>query len=272
MKNTIAGTIKFGKGQLCFQKLGSGSKKMLCFHGYGQGKEYFEPLIQALPEYSLYSFDLFFHGQSVWDEGDTPLTKEVWQEFFLVFLEKEGVEKFSVCGFSMGAKFALACVEAFPQKVEKITLMAPDGIKPPFLYSMVTNIGLFRRIFKIQIDHPSVFFALAEVMEKLGFMDKSVVRFAKKQMMDPENRSRVYHTWVVFRKLKFNLKALAKIMNIEGIELDIYLGSHDKMITRKSMLQLVRHTDHYRLHMINSAHSSLIFNTAKFIRNKDDQS
>jgi len=46
------------------------------------------------------------------------------------FLGKEKIELFAVVGFSLGGKFALATLEAFTDKVTKVVLLAPDGIKP----------------------------------------------------------------------------------------------------------------------------------------------
>ena len=45
------------------------------------------------------------------------------------FLRKENISRFDVAGFSMGGRFALATLEAFPEKIGNVFLIAPDGEK-----------------------------------------------------------------------------------------------------------------------------------------------
>src|SRR5690349_5025567 len=102
---------------------------MLAFHGFGQGKEAFSTFGEALSsDYTLYSFDLFFHGKSEWNYEEEPLEKEFWSEIIQRFLKEQDIRSFSVVGYSMGGKFALATVEAFPTHVKEVYLLAPVGI------------------------------------------------------------------------------------------------------------------------------------------------
>lgn len=269
MLHSIAGTIKFGEGGLRFVRYGEGTKPMLCFHGYGQGKEYFQSMASALPEYCIYSFDLFFHGQSSWTLDEWPLEKFMWERFIASFLNSEKIDQFALCGYSMGGKFALACLELFPDRIEKIILIAPDGIKTQFWYSLATYPTVFRRFFKWQILNPKLFFYLSNWMQKLGLMDKGIIKFAKSQMNTSENRSRVYHSWVVFRLLSFKMKHLAGLINQHQIRFEMYLGSHDKIITQKNMERLLKFIPNHVLTIVPSGHSALIMNTAKLISNNN---
>src|SRR5688572_20735740 len=110
--------ITEGKTKLHYQKLGHGTKVLLAFHGFGQNSDYFLPVAEALGEqFTIYAFDLFFHGNSWLEKEHAPLTKEFFTSLLQRFLAKEKVEKFSVTGFSMGGKFALAVLESFPERI-----------------------------------------------------------------------------------------------------------------------------------------------------------
>ena len=62
-------TIKFTfqERTIHVHKSGSGPENMLLFHGFGQTGQVFQEWHQALEEtHILYSFDLFFHGETEW--------------------------------------------------------------------------------------------------------------------------------------------------------------------------------------------------------------
>ena len=88
-------TIENSNGTLYYSKFGNGSKKIILFHGFGQDRMIFKKLIDELSEtHTLFSFDLFFHGQSGFEEKF--VTKSDWKEFFDAFLKREGLTNFSM--------------------------------------------------------------------------------------------------------------------------------------------------------------------------------
>src|SRR5687767_8509330 len=113
--------ITEGKTRLHYRKLGNGPKVLLAFHGFGQDISFFSPVAEALVnEFTIYAFDLFFHGKSWLEKEHAPLSKALLADLMQRFLAKEKVEKFSVTGFSMGGKFALSVLESFPEKVHSL--------------------------------------------------------------------------------------------------------------------------------------------------------
>ena len=252
-------SIKHDKATLSYFKYGSGPSVVLAFHGFGQTHVVFEDLAKAMGEqYTIFSIDLFFHGKSKWGYGEAPLEKSFWKAIMETFLQKEEIERFGVMGFSMGGKFLLACLEEFSSKVESITLLAPDGIKTSFWYSLATYPLLFRRLFKSMIDHPGRFYGIAKVAHTFKLIDKGILRFVESQMNTHEKRERVYLSWVVFRHFKFKTPAIAQIINFNGIPVTLVIGSHDKIITAKNMKPLLSKLPHAKLHVMESGHNNVI--------------
>lgn len=244
---------------LYFKKTGKGSKCLLLFHGFGQDHTAFLKLTEELTEeYTLYNFDLYFHGQSEWRDDERVLEKKVWKEIMNTFLNEQQIEKFSIVGFSLGGKFALATLEAFPEKIEKLFLIAPDGIKTSFWYSLATYPLLFRRIFRSMIIYPQRFFAVAEVMRSFGLMDMGLLRFAEHQMNTEVKRNRVYNTWIVLRHFKFNMKAMAVLINHYQLSLTLVVGKYDKVIRYRNMTSFLRDVNHYQLEIIEAGHQQLL--------------
>jgi pimeloyl-ACP methyl ester carboxylesterase len=248
---------------LHYTKVGAGNKTLLLFHGFGQSNEVFQPLAEAVSStYTLYIFDLYFHGKSKWANDESPLEKEEWKKILNTFLVENKLEKFSIGGFSLGGKFAMATAEAFPEKTEALFLIAPDGIKTSFWYSIATYPILFRKLFKSMITKPGRFDAIANAIQSLGFVDKGLIRFAEHQMNTQEKRNQVYYSWVVFRRLTFDLNKLAKLLNDHHIPVTMVTGRYDKVILTKNMDRLVKKLNSPQIEVLESGHNALVVSEA----------
>jgi pimeloyl-ACP methyl ester carboxylesterase len=259
--------LRYEKNKLHYVKAGKGADVLLFFHGFGQDHTVYLPLINSLStDYQLYIFDLFFHGDSSWGYGESPLEKDYWQKMMQSFLTQENINTFSVVGFSLGGKFALATLESFHKRVKHLYLIAPDGVKTSFWYSMATYPILFRKFFKGMIGNYNRFRKLAEFLNRVKLVDKGLMRFADYQMGTEQKRKRVYLSWVVFRHLSFNLKEIAAIINDDSISLHIITGRYDKVIEPKNMQALLKHVKTHQFEVLESGHSGLIYESLPFLR------
>jgi pimeloyl-ACP methyl ester carboxylesterase len=257
--------IHYNNSKLHYAKAGNGEKHMVVFHGFGQDRSIFNFFTQSLArEYTFYVFDLYFHGRSQWAHGEKTLTKTEWKQTITLFLFENNIRKFSVAGFSLGGKFALATIETHPEKIHEAFLIAPDGIKTSFWYSMATYPLMFRKFFKTMILHPHRFLNIARFLNKTGLVDQGLIRFAEYQMNSQEKRSRVYYSWVVFRHLNFNLNRLAHILNSHGIKVTLIVGKYDKVIAPENMSGLLKKLKLSRFEILESGHTGLINQSLPF--------
>lgn len=251
--------VNFNGSRLHYAKTGSGEKHLLIFHGFGQDMNVFEHLSQSLAKhYTIHIFDLYFHGKSTWAHGEKTLEKDEWKQTLSLFLKENQIENFSAAGFSLGGKFVLASMECFPEKVKEIFLIAPDGIKTSFWYSLATYPTLLRKFFKSMIMHPDRFMKIASSLNRSGIVDKGLIRFAEFQMNSEEKRKRVYYSWIVFRHLKFDIDKLAQLINQNNISLTMVVGRFDKVIAPENMKNFLSQIKHHRLEILESGHTGLI--------------
>lgn len=249
--------------KLFYSKEGNGPQPLLFFHGFGQDHSVLLPLAKAISStYTCYLFDLYFHGESSWQQEETPLEKEAWKAIIARFLEENHIQQFSLAGFSLGSKLALAILEAFPERTKEIFLIAPDGIHTSFWYSLATYPRPLRRVFKSMITHPQRFFSLANALQAIGLLDKGLQRFAGSQMSTEEKRRRVYLSWVTFRRLKFDMHTLASIINRHHIATTIITGRFDKVIRSENMTRLTQHLQHHYNIVIDAGHNGLLIHPA----------
>lgn len=182
----------FRHSRLSYTRSGTGPRSLLLFHGFGQNHTAFAKYGEVLGNaFTLYAIDLYFHG-SEWGNGDRPLEKKEWNEIFRHFLRENNIERFSLLGFSMGAKFALACAEAQPEKVDALFLLAPDGIRTNLWYAMATSTPPLRAFLRSFVNKPARFKVLLRIAAILRLATPRLLRFAESQMSSEAQRQRVY--------------------------------------------------------------------------------
>ncbi|WP_018479402.1 alpha/beta fold hydrolase [Pontibacter roseus] len=255
--------------KLHYRVLGNGSQALLAFHGYGQSSGYYLSMGRALDgDYTIYAFDLFFHGQSTLHKSNMPLQKDFLQELITLFLQKEKLQEFSLMGFSMGGKFALTLVERFPERVKELFLIAPDGIKTSFWYNIATYPGWLQQLFKRTVLKPEPFFRLLKVLNRYNMIHKSLVRFARFQMDSTEKRLRVYRSWIGFRELNFDIRQIVRLLNGQQVPVTMFLGEFDQIISPKRVSVFVKALQKGELVILRTGHSHLLQEVAELLHQK----
>ena len=261
----------FNNSKLHFKKSGQGKKVLLAFHGFGQDHTAFDLLATTLNnQYTIYAFDLYFHGKSEWGYHEKPLERTFWQGAMHQFLTENNITKFSLTGFSMGCRLALATAKDFPEQTEALFLLAPDGIKTSFWYSLSTYPLVMRKVFKYMITHPIWFDTLANTLRKTGILDKGLIKFAEYQMNSEAKRRKLYNTWVVFRHIKINLKSFVSVVNEKRIPVLVAVGKTDQVIPATTLKTFVNQLKTGKFITLNTGHTgllkdaslSILFNTA----------
>lgn len=237
---------------------GKGKKNLIAFHGYGQTGEVFKNLAAHRDELSVYAFDLFYHGKSGSPPSGRPLQHKHFHAIFEAFLRQASPGRFDVAGFSMGGKYALSILPAFGHHIDKLTLVAPDGIGKNFWYTTATNSTFTRFLFKAIINHPQPFFKSALLLDKLSLVDGRVRKFVMHEMDTPEKRSRVYHSWAYLRDFFVPAQEIAAVLQAHEINTEVIIGKYDRIITQKTVGPLLRHLPEGSLKMMKSGHSNIL--------------
>jgi pimeloyl-ACP methyl ester carboxylesterase len=251
--------VDLGEFKLAYIKFGKGEKTLLCFHGYGLDKDIFKLFETDLErEYTFYSFDLPFHGETVCPMDEQPITKIKINQLIDKFLKIENIDTFSLIGFSMGGKFALAIYEVFHSKIDKMVLIAPDGIKYSLFYGIATCNNLVRRHFKGIVDHPKFLIRMIKALIKMKLGDQGIMRYTLSELGIPEHRQRLYDTWLSLKDLKFDMGELAVLINNEKTKLVFITGRLDKVIRSRNMAPLENKLAHSKHIVLNCGHTNIM--------------
>ena len=270
----MIGTFSFDKLQLTYQQWGNGPSVLLCFHGIGQDGRAFDVLGTALASsFTVYSFDLFYHGQSSGLHGDNyqpkeSLTPNYWQVILAAFLDEKKIDRFSIAGFSMGGVFALTTAQLFAPQLDQLWLLAPDGITTSTWYRFATGSGFGRSLFRFFLNHLPLLHNLSDTFVQLGWLDRSLARFVQSTLATPNQRERVYRSWIGFRPLRPELNSLAKTLNGHPIQVRIFLGAFDRVLPREAVQPLLKRLNQYELMVIKAGHNRLVDVVAGLLLNQ----
>jgi len=169
---------------------GHGAEPLIAFHGFGENAATFEALFPSLAQkFTVYAVDFPFHGKTRWDSRDK-LDKKIFSAWIEKLLDIEGINHFSVMGFSMGARMVMAALMEFKSRIHTVFLIAADGIKTHPVFNVAMYPGWGRFIFKKVMHNPRFFFQLLGLLYRFKLVSKFLYNFTRNHMDTPEKRQR----------------------------------------------------------------------------------
>lgn len=229
-------TVPYKNSTISYYHFGTGSQKVVCFHGYGEDASVFNFLANyAGNQFSFYSIDLPFHGKTDWKDGLNFSMADL-SAIVQLIINENGLEpptansKVYLLGFSLGGRVALSYTEANPEKVGRLVLLAPDGLKLNFWYGLATQTWLGNRLFAFIMKNPSFFVGVLKLFNKLGLVNTSIFKFVKYYIGDASVRDLLYKRWTTLRKLKPQLSIIKATIQKNNIPVRLVYGKHDRII------------------------------------------
>jgi pimeloyl-ACP methyl ester carboxylesterase len=220
--------IVYKTSKISYYQFGTGIQKAICLHGYDEDATRFFFLEKyAGHAFTFFSIDLPFHGQTQWNEGLT-FTHEDLQAIIHIIVGNSTA--ITLLGFSMGGRVALSLYESSPDRIKKMMLLAPDGLKVNTWYWLATQIKLGNRIFSYTMKHPGWFFTVIKLFNKLKLVNASIVKFVNYYIGNKEIRLLLYQRWTTLRKLKPHHKKIKSLIREHKTDLKLIYGKYDRII------------------------------------------
>lgn len=124
----------------------------------------------------------------------------------------------------------LSLYEQMPEKVKKLILLAPDGLKVNFWYWLATQTWLGNQLFAFTMKYPGWFFALLQLMNKLRLVNASIFKFVKYYIGDDKARTILYQRWTALRKIKPRIPSIKTNIIKYNTPTRLVYGQHDRII------------------------------------------
>lgn len=168
--------VALGNGhRMHYHEAGAGPAVMF-LHGSGPGASGFSNFKGNFPVLAERGFRALVPDSLGFGHSDKPedvtYTAEFHVDAFRRFLDALGVERLSLIGNSHGGAMALAFALAYPERVERLVLMAPGGLEERDVYMAMPGIrAMMKAVFGSQ---PMTLEGLRKVFE-LQLYNKSLI-------------------------------------------------------------------------------------------------
>jgi pimeloyl-ACP methyl ester carboxylesterase len=211
---------------------GNGPEALFCFHGYGEAGTSFAFLEKNLGSaYTLYAIDFPVHGQTKWDEAYAFMADDLVA--IMEMIHPSNDKKVSLLAYSMGGRAAMNLLQIIPEKINRIALIAPDGLHQNIWYWITTQTNIGNKAFAYTMNKPKWFFKAVNASGKFGLINDSIVKFVHYYLDDKEERQLLYKRWTFMRRLKPDLHPIKKICAEKNIKMNFLFGKYDRIILSK---------------------------------------
>lgn len=240
---------------------GSGPEILLCFHGYGSNGSRFALLEEKLRSaYTIIAIDFPLHGSTQWLEGLSFSPEDLQNIIDAILATISGQVRstscFSVIAYSMGGRVALALLERIPERIQKMVLVAPDGLYFNFWYHISTQTRAGSSLFRYSMREPYIIFNMIAVARKLRLLNSNLLRMINFYVQDENERKLLYKRWMTMRNFKPNLSVVKKILDKKHIPVEVFFGQHDGIIISHKGMALQKCSS-VKIKVLNTGHQLL---------------
>jgi pimeloyl-ACP methyl ester carboxylesterase len=252
------GFFPLKNSRIHYHRWGMGPRLVFAFHGYGESSASFTFLGEAIGEdFTLVAIDLPFHGQTEWNDG---LFFDPADLLFLLRAIEAALSSphpvlpgaspsprpdirvpaapylsgWWLLGYSMGGRIALQLLQDNPQLIDKLVLLAPDGLKLNRWYWLATQTRFGNSLFRATMRQPGWFFLLLRSGHVLSLVNPSIYKFTVQYIHDDRVRQELYTRWTTMRGFRPRLAAIAAIIRERQLPVRLVYGSYDRIIRRES--------------------------------------
>jgi pimeloyl-ACP methyl ester carboxylesterase len=249
--------LPYKNSRICYYRFGTGPKIALCFHGYGESATSFSFFAKyAGSQYSFYAIDLPFHGQTDWKEGFNFTNTDLLQIADSIISGTN--QPFTLMGYSLGGRMALSLYQQIPERIEKVILLAPDGLKVNFWYWLATQTQAGNKFFALTMKKPGWFFGMLRLLNKLKLVNASIFKFVQFYIGNPEVRKLLYQRWTTLRKIKPGIGRIQIQVKKNKTSIRLIYGLHDRIILSSTGEKFRKGIEEYcTLSVIHAGHQVL---------------
>lgn len=262
-------TINYKNSTISYTVYGSGAELLLAFHGNGKNAASLQILEPYFGDrFTIVSVDIFYHGQSAWNEVEAP-TKEEWKEMLQLILSRFGNPvKFSVFGYSIGGQLAVCTTYLFPTRVNTLWLTASTGIDGDMFYNFAVNTTVGRFFLNGFVKKPCLILGLLSLLKNTRLISSGLSTFAYRKIDTEEKRDLLYHRWMVLRNLSVKPRVLKQLVQENNIHVLLLFGKNDAVISHKTAIKFAKNLPNTLLLLPDVGHSILDYKTLKWLKER----
>lgn len=251
---------------LHYYKFGTGTKNMLCFHGYGMHGKQFKVVEEPLGnQYTFYGFDLFFHKETKLKDQSLEvvkrgISKRELSKLFLSFCQKNDISTFSILAYSMGSHFATSLVEEIPEQIDEVFIAAPSSLKPGKFLRFLSGNKVGNKLLERLALSDNGMTNLLSILKKTKIIDQQAHDILLKEVATSELRFSFYACTIYLRFLNIDAQKFIDKLNQHQIKSIFIFGERDKNYPAKIGLSVIPRITHAKQIVINEDHNMINLN------------
>lgn len=248
---------------LHYYKFGSGKQVMLSFHGYGMHGKQFKLLESALGDkYTFIGFDLFFHKETKLKDQSLPavkagISKKQFADFILDFCRHEGIERFSVIGYSMGTHYATVVVEELASMVDECIIVAPSSLNPGKLIPFFSKNKTGNKILEKLVLNQNTLVRMLKLFKRLKLIDDEAYKVLYGEIGTAELRFNFYASFTYLRFFETDEPRLLKALNEQNIKSIFIFGKRDKAFPPGIGKEFIAKVNNATVIVLNEGHEMI---------------
>lgn len=236
----------------CLQ-FGQGERLLVALHGFGDRARLFAILEAALSErYTVVAIDLPFHGQTTWPYRS--FSKADLLAVVRQIMARQGRDRLSLMGYSFGARLVQAMLPDLLPQLDKLYLLAPDGIQTKGMSIAVRTPIWVRQLLFRMLQKPQWFLHVLNAGRRMKLVPPLIVHFLSFNLTRTERFNRTFGCWFALDSFYLPRHRIKAIWRESGLPVDIYFGTKDEMIQYKTVKKMVEGVRTVRIYLMDAGH------------------
>lgn len=221
-------------GRVHTLRFGTGPELLIALHGFSDRARMFAVLAPALAKrYTVVAIDWPFHGQTEWAKNT--FTKEDLLDIVRQIAENEGKERFSLMGFSFGARLAQAMLPELVGQLNKLYLLSPDGVKTKGMTAATRTPVWVRHLLYRILQNPNWFIQLVRFGRSLRLVPPLIHHFLTNNLNRPERFRRTFGCWLAMDSFYLGRRRIKAILQKSQLPTDVHIGLNDPMLQQATL-------------------------------------
>lgn len=232
---------------------GEGEELLIALHGFGdKGGTLFEQLPSLGKRYTVYAPDLPFHGKTEWN-APTYTAQDILT-LIQQAVEHSGKERFSIMGFSYGARIILGLLPELQVQLKHIFLLAPDGIQGRSgRMARLTPAWLRRGVVSL-VEPPDNFYTFLRLIGAKYWLPANTYTFLTIHLSRPHRRKRTFGTWQSMTAFPVEPRMARARLRAANVATTIFLGEKDPIIPPSAGNYVAKGNPNVQLHFLDADH------------------
>lgn len=245
--------LSYQKSRVHALRFGEGKQLLIAFPGFGDRAELFLNLREALEKkYIVYAIDLPYHGATEWREST--YTPDDLLAITAMILDREKQTSLSLLGFSLGGRLIQKIFPQLEPQLDRIFLVAPDGIHTPSLKWPLLVPGWLRKLLRSALQKPGWLLGFAEVLYRGKMLSKFHRHFVYFHLQDSRRRARLLHTWIAVEHFDLQVGDTRKQWQSTSVSIDLFFGKADRIVSAEAGEELARGLPQVQVHLLEGGH------------------